>query len=518
MREVVVVGGGTAGWLAASLIAARVNKTASDPIRVTLIESPDVATIGVGEGTWPTMRRTLESIGLSEREFLVACDASFKQGSRFDGWVNGKPDDSYLHPFAPPIIGSGNALLAAWTESDAHKSFAAAVSSQDRICALGLAPKQENMPDYAGALNYGYHLDAVKFAGLLQRHATNMLGVRHVRDHVIAVESAENGDIAAVTTRENGSVKGDLFIDSSGHAALLLGGHYGVEFVDCSSVLFNDRALAVQVAVDPDSAIASQTVSTAHSAGWIWDIGLPTRRGIGCVYASQYLSDDEAAATLDRYLAKAIPGMNKSSSNYRQINFRSGHRAEFWHRNCLAVGLSAGFLEPLEASAIVLVELSLEALLDDFPEDREVMDIQAERFNRLFDYRWNRIIDFLKLHYVLSKREDHYWQDQRDLATLPPQLRDLLALWKQRAPAQRDFSHVDEVFPAASYQYVLYGMTHMTAVSDAMLQRDTNEAVKQSAQVELHARRLASVLPTNRALLNAIRHAAAKSERASSHV
>ncbi len=505
VREVVVVGGGTAGWLAASLIAARTNESAADPIRVTLIESPDIPTIGVGEGTWPTMRRTLERIGLDERRFLLECDASFKQGSRFDGWVADDDGSSYLHPFAPPIPGSDDAVLAAWIYTDPAKSFAATVSPQAAVCAQNLAPKQASMPDYAGALNYGYHLDAVKFAALLQRHATSTLGVRHIRDHVTAVDSDASGDICSVATREHGSIRGDLFVDCSGHAALLLSGHYGIEFVDRSAVLFNDRALAAQVPVEPDSVIASQTISTAHAAGWIWDIGLPTRRGIGCVYSSQHCSDDEAAATLDRYLAKNAPGGDKSERTYRQISFRSGHREKFWHRNCLAVGMSAGFLEPLEASAIVLVELSVEALLDDFPENRAVMDIQAARFNTLFRYRWDRIIDFLKLHYVLSKRQQPYWREHREPASIPPHLMDLLELWKHRTPNIRDLSQIDEVFPAASYQYVLYGMGTAPPVSDLLKTGSAEQPVQQAEQVSMMARRLASSLPTNRALLDAIR-------------
>lgn len=503
VRNIIVVGGGTAGWLAASLIAARADRAAADPIRVTLIESPDVPTIGVGEGSWPTMRRSLERIGLSETEFLLACDASFKQGSRFDRWVSGAADDSYLHPFAPPLPGSGAALLAAWQAGD--QNFAATVSPQAAICARDLAPKQQNMPDYAGALNYGYHLDAVKFAQLLMQHATTKLGVRHIKDHVTAVENDAQGDIAAVVTREHGALAGDLFIDCSGHASLLLGSHYGVEFVDRSAVLFNDRALAVQLPVAPESPIASQTISTAHTAGWIWDIALPTRRGIGCVYSSQHLSDDAAAATLDAYLASVTPAGETAPSAYRQIEFRSGHRAKFWHRNCLAVGLSAGFLEPLEASAIVLVELSLEALLDDFPETRAVMHIQAERFNARFAYRWDRIIDFLKLHYVLSERDEPYWRDHRDAHTIPASLRDLLALWQHRAPAPHDLGQVDEIFPAASYQYILYGMRHHNAVSGAIRTGDTAAVIAQTGQIDLQARRLASALPSNRALLNAIR-------------
>ena len=448
ISKVVIVGGGTAGWLAASRIAAAARPSAAHPITVTLVESPDVATIGVGEGTWPTMRATLERIGIGEAEFLLACDASFKHGSRFHGWATGAADDVYFHPFTPPLEADARALVAAWQAEAAGAAFADVVTPQSQVAGQCLAPRQRSMPDYAGALNYGYHLDAGKLAALLMRHATERLGVRHVRDHVIGVDRTETGEVIAVNTRDTGAVAGDLFLDCTGHAALLVG---DVPFIDRSDVLFNDRALAVQVPVAADSPIAAQTDATAHAAGWIWDIGLPTRRGVGCVYSSAHMSDDAALETLSAYLGSAEP------ITPRRLTFRSGHRERFWTGNCLAIGLSAGFLEPLEASAIVTIELALDALLDDWPT-HETMPLTAARFNTLFRYRWDRIVEFLKLHYVLSRREGRYWQDHRDPASIPPRLAELLALWQHRPPTRADLPMVDELFPAASYQYILYGM------------------------------------------------------------
>lgn len=508
ISRIVIVGGGTAGWLAACSIAARANPQAESPLTVTLIESPDVPTIGVGEGTWPTIRRTLERIGIGEAEFLLACDASFKQGSRFDGWRTGEPGDVYFHPFTPPPEASPRGLIEAWQRGSADRSFGEAVSAQARVCALDLAPRQRTMPDYAGALNYAYHLDAAKLATLLTRHATSRLGVRYVRDHVVAVDLAEDGDIAAVRTRDSGPVEGDLFIDCTGHAALLIGGSFAVPFVDRSDVLFNDRALAVQVPVAPGSPIASQTNATAHAAGWIWDIGLPERRGIGCVYSSRHASDDAAAATLAGYIRDAVPGTDIDALSFRRLAFRSGHRARFWERNCLAIGLSAGFLEPLEASAIVLTELSLDALLDNFPARREAMEIHAQRFNALFRYRWDRIVEFLKLHYVLSARDEPYWRENRAPETVPPRLAELLRLWRDQPPSRADFPQVDEIFPAASYQYVLYGMGFPPPPA-ARVRTDAAEAAVALRQAGERARALAAALPTNRVYLDALRAAVA---------
>lgn len=505
VTKVLIVGGGTAGWLTACRLAAAADPKAEQPLQVTLIESPDIPTIGVGEGTWPTMRRTLERIGISEVEFLTACDASFKQGSRFDGWKTGEAGDSYYHPFvAPPPAGSRE-LVDAWQGSGLP--FAEAVSAQPRVCALDLAPRQRAMPDFAGALNYAYHLNAGKLAALLTRHATQKLGVRHIRDNVTQIDQADDGDISAVHTRDCGTFQADLFIDCTGHAALLIGGQCGVPFVDRSGQLFNDRALAVQVPVDADSPIASQTIGTAHSAGWLWDIGLPSRRGVGCVYSSAHMSDEAAAEALQAYLRHATEGADLAQLSVRKLEFRSGHRERFWHRNCLAIGLSAGFLEPLEASAIVLIELSLDALIDNFPAERDAMDFHAKRFNRLFSYRWDRIIDFLKLHYVLSSRDEPYWQEHRRLESVPVTLSDMLQVWRGQPPSVFDFPEVDEVFPAASYQYVLYGMGLGVPPRSRVNDPSAGDVAAQLRQVQERARALASALPTNRAYLDAIRAA-----------
>uniref|UniRef100_UPI0035CC14DF tryptophan halogenase family protein n=1 Tax=uncultured Sphingomonas sp. TaxID=158754 RepID=UPI0035CC14DF len=495
ISRIVIVGGGTAGWLAACRIAAAARPAGVSPITVTLVESPDVATIGVGEGTWPTLRGTLERIGIGEGEFLLACDASFKHGSRFVGWATGAADDSYFHPFTPPAEADPRALVAAWQAEAAHATFADAVTPQPHVARQQLAPRQRAMPDFAGALNYGYHLDATKLAALLARHATTRLGVRHLRDHVVGVERAANGDVIAVHTRDTGPVAGDLFLDCTGHAALLVG---ETPFIDRSDVLFNDRALAVQVPVAADSPIAAQTDATAHAAGWIWDIGLPTRRGVGCVYSSAHMSDDAAAATLAAYLGTHEP------MTPRRLTFRSGHRAQFWTGNSLAIGLSAGFLEPLEASAIVTIELSLDALLDDWPT-RETMPLVAARFNTLFRYRWDRIVEFLKLHYLLSRREERYWRDHRDPGSVPPRLAELVRLWRHRPPTRADLPMLDEVFPAASYQYVLYGMGARPPEDGPLRSVDPPSL----APVAQRTRGLLAALPSIRAYLDACRAAGA---------
>jgi len=452
--RIVIVGGGAAGWLTAAVLA---SEHAGSGLEITVLESPDVPTVGVGEGTWPTMRDTLRRIGVSESDFVRECDATFKQGSQFVGWVNGSAGDAYMHPFVLPQGYLDANLVAGWLQAG-EMPYAELVSFQPHLCAAGCAPKQFATPEYAAVANYAYHLDAGRFGAFLQAHCVERLGVHHVSDHVLSISSRDNGDIAALETRAHGAVGGDLFVDCSGARALLLEGHYGIARTGVRDVLFNDRAMAVQVPyAEPDAPIACQTIATARATGWIWDIGLFMRRGVGHVYASAHTSDEAAEATLAEYV-QASGGTMPDPASIRRIAFEPGYRREAWHRNCVAIGLSAGFVEPLEASSLALVELAAAALADQLPATREDMDLVARRFNDAFAYRWERVVDFLKLHYVLSRREGDYWRAHRDAATMPESLRERLQLWRHQPPSRYDLVRVDEVFPSASYHYILYGM------------------------------------------------------------
>lgn len=496
VSTVVIAGGGTAGWLSAAWLAAWARQSGNPPLAITLVESPDIPTVGVGEGTWPTFRETLAAIGIAEDEFLRCCEASFKQGSRFDGWLTGEPADSYFHPFSPPPQFDARQLVAAWATKP-RCPFAATMTNQVSLCANDLAPRQPAMPQYSGATNYAYHLDAGALVALLRYHAVDRLGVKHIAGEINRVERDEMGGIDAVCTVGGDRFAGDLFIDCTGHKALLIEGALETAWTDCSTVLFNDRALAAQVPVTAGSPIASQTIGTAHEAGWLWDIGLARRRGIGCVYSSKFTSDERAAAILEEYVSLRLPGARDYA--VRRLAFPTGYREQFWSRNCVAVGLSAGFIEPLEASAIVLIELSLRALTEAFPLSRERMPFLAERFNELFTSRWERIVEFLKLHYVLSERTEPYWRAHRERHSVPERLAELLKLWRDQPPSVADFPLADEIFPAASYQYVYFGMG---GPGPERLPAPSAELRRQIEGVAQRGRSLAAVLPTNRDYLD----------------
>lgn len=504
MRSVLILGGGSAGWLTACVLASEL--AGDEGIEVTLIESPDVPTIGVGEGTWPSMRDTLRGIGISESEFVRECDAAFKQGSKFVAWSDGDPARHYYHPFGLPHAYTECNLAAGWVARGNGDAFADLVSVQPGLCEAGRGPKQYATPEYAAVANYGYHLDAAKLGVLLRRHGTERLGVRHVSDHVTEVRVRDDGDIAGLQTRHHGLLEADLFIDCSGMRSLLLGQHFGVPRIDCTDVLFNDRAVALQVDyATPDAPVACQTISTAQAHGWIWDIGLPTRRGLGHVYSSRDCSDDEAVARLLDHAKRTGAPEQGPRAAPRQIRLEPGYRRECWVRNCVGVGMAAGFVEPLEASSLVLVELAAATLAETFPNDRADMPLLARRFNEAFRYRWQRVIDFLKLHYAVSQRDDSdYWRRHRDPTSWTDSLRELLPLWRRQPPSAHDFPRAQEIFPSASYQYVLYGMGTRPMLRAARRSDQRARAESSFAEVAGLRRRMLDGLPDHRALLDHI--------------
>lgn len=517
IKHVVIVGGGTAGWLTAGLLAARLSsRINNDELTITLCESPDMPTIGVGEGSWPTLRSTLHTIGISETDFIRQCNVSFKQGSRFMHWEN-ELASQYDHPFDVPEQANQGAQAQHWLYTNKHVPFSHAYCLQSALANQHLAPKLITTAEYSGFANYGYHLDAGLFATLLREHCVNHLQVKHISAKVKHVIQESNGDISGLQVVEaeteteaiptnNGALShltGDLFIDCTGFSALLLGQTLGVENTSVEDVLFANNAIATHVpyATDQDP-IESFTLSTAQDNGWIWDIGLPNRRGVGYVYSDRYCDDESAKDALLQYIRRRHK--DTDSLTFKHIRFTPGYKQQFWKNNCVAIGLSAGFIEPLEASAIVLVEMSANMLAEQLPVTRQSMDIVAERFNQTFTYRWQRIIDFLKLHYVLSKRTSAFWQDNRAERSIPASLKKLLLMWRHKVPDFADFPARDEVFQAASYQFVLYGAGFKTKLLCTPDPRILEASEQLLSSIKGFTAQLSNKAISNRALINKI--------------
>ncbi len=511
IQSIVIVGGGTAGWLCAAYLARMLPQKRSNGVSITLVESPDVKPIGVGEGTWPTMRATLQRIGISESRFMQECNATFKQASKFVNWrTNPQPGltDFYYHLFDAPSLSWPINPVPSWLASaysDAACDYADAISVQQLACEASLAPKTMTTPEYEGLLHYAYHLDAGKFAQLLQQVATEELGVNHILANVTVVNKTAEKRIVSVETDTAGTIAGDFFVDCTGFACKLLGETLGVDFKDYDDILLTDRAVAIQVPyADAEMDVKPFTQSTAQACGWIWDIGLTHRRGTGYVYSSRHCDDATAEQTLRDYIGKQADGLS-----VRHLKIRSGRREKIWSGNCLAIGLSAAFMEPLEASAIFLIEASCYMLADMFPAEDAELEYVAEQFNQSFAYRWDKVVEFIKLHYVLSGRDDSaFWRDNKDPASWPNGFAEKLSRWQTSIPSQYEFSHAFEPFTRESYEFILYGMQPRAklarvAANSGMLDPDAQrgfEIVKQRKT------QLSSVLGNHRALLERLQN------------
>lgn len=503
-RSILIVGGGTAGWLTAAYLAKALRIAEQHHLDITLLESPDIGIVGVGEATFPTIRNTLRFLGVDEAHFIRETSATFKQGIRFVDWAEAPRDGrrhSYFHPFEAPFSTEGTSLAPYWLlQSERTRApFAEAVTIQARVADAARAPKRPHESDFGGPLNYAYHFDAAKLAQVLADRARE-LGVRHLQGAVSEVALDDTGAIAHVVSPGHGALSADLFIDCSGFRAELIGRALGSPFKSAKPILFADRAVACRAPYErPDAPIQSYTVATAHEAGWIWDIALAGGRGVGCVYASDYMDDDQAEAVLRGYLGEA-----GGEIETRKIAFDAGYREKQWIKNCVAVGLAAGFLEPLESTGVVLIEAAVAMIAELFPHSGPV-SAPARRFNELMAARFDNIIVFLKLHYALSRRTEPFWRDNVDPASIPERLTELLDQWRHRPPARFDFILDLETFAFFNYQYILYGMGFETDLADGAGEfPDVAGAAKLFAKIRGFADRATQDLPSHRDLITQI--------------
>ena len=500
-RQILVVGGGTAGWLTAGYLARMLGADLSGGVAVTLVESHDIGILGVGEGTFPTIRKTLARIGIDEAELVRRCGATFKQGAKFVHWRHapGAPGhDHYLHAFQETDDRDGPELLPYWLLGLAGDANWDEVNTpQKRAADAHRAPKLPSHPNFVGPLNYAFHFDAVSLAALLREQGIAN-GVTHLVDTVQEVLLGEDGAIAGVRCAERGVLTADLYIDCTGFRAELIGKALGQPWKSCRDVLFCDSAIAIQVPYpQADDPIASYTISTAQQAGWIWDIGLEARRGIGHVYSSAHSDADEAERILRAYVGPAGAALET-----RRFRFDAGYREVNWHKNCVAVGLSSGFFEPLEATGIVFSEVAAGLIANLFPWAGD-FETSARQFNTNLRRRYERALDFIKLHYCLSERRDsRFWIDNVDPASVPDSLKELLDRWRFRPPNEMDIDRNVDIFTESSWQYVLYGMGWKTDLSaKAGVFRFGEEAKAAFATIQRQAQFAVQQLPSNRELV-----------------
>jgi len=500
-KRVLIVGGGTAGWITACYLARMLSADRPGGVSITLVESEDIGIIGVGEGTFPSIRKTLAGIGLDESTLIREANATFKQGIRFDGWVHGlaaAPDDSYFHPFQVAQQHSDIDLLPYWLLGVAGKAKWEDVSTvQKRVVGQMRGPKLITHADYAAPLNYAYHFDAVRFGAVLREHALAQ-GVRRLVDTVESVALSEDGAIGHLNCRKSGRLDADLYIDCSGFRAELIGKALKSSFSSYRSQLFCDRAVTIQLPYEqPGAAIASCTIATAQEAGWTWDIGLQERRGLGYVYSSDHTSDEAAERTLRSYIGARADGLEA-----RRLSFEAGFRKVQWEKNCVAIGLSAGFIEPLEATGIGFAEIAALILANLFPWSGD-NERAARQFNDQMAQRYEHVIDFIKLHYCLSQRTDSpFWLDNRAADSISDALRDRLDRWRFRPPSFLDIDLNHDIFTEHNWQYILYGMGFRTDLSGrASALRFADEAKAEFEDIRQQADYALTIMPRHRDLV-----------------
>ena len=487
IKRILIVGGGSAGWMAAAYLNAALNSAGAKRVQVSLVESPEVPRIGVGEATIPNINHLLAVIGLDEREFMTAVDGTFKQSIRYVNWLENR-GEYYHHPFSRyrllPIDRSG----LNWLRSDRSIPFMETVSSQPVICELGLAPRSLDPQRPGPPLTYAFHMNALKFADYLCEFS-KARGVTHHVDHVVDVEMAENGDIGAVKTRSGSRIEADIFVDCTGFSALLIEKKLGVPFVDCSQWLLCDRAVTMHVPYDLHYAgyVRPYTTATALSAGWVWEIPLGSARSLGYVHSSSFVDKDRAEAELRQF-----EGAHSKDLNSRFIDFKVGRRERVWDRNCISIGLAGGFIEPLESTGLYLSDLASVMLAEHFPYVDDLAPM-AYRVNRIMANRFYEILDFINMHYCLTRRQDsEFWREIRRPERVNDRLRAKLEFWRQKPPSPSDFE--DQFLPGQSaeplamgsaaadqrpavdtaglwnhesYEAILYGMDFLRAESDA---------------------------------------------------
>jgi tryptophan 7-halogenase len=413
------VGGGSAGWMAAAALVRLQNRRLDE---IVLVESSEIGTVGVGEATLPTLRYFNASLGLDEIDFIRGTQATFKLGIEFRDWSS--PGRSFFHGFSdfgPPLRGvSAHHLWLKTRRPDDEQSYEE-FSISTIAARLGkFAPPVPNPESVLGSYSYGYHFDAGLYAAYLRRYAESR-GARRIDGRIVDVRlNADSGFIDSVVLEDGRQVRGDLFLDCSGFSGLLIAGALGSGFEDWSRWLPCNRAFAV--ASESTEGPLPYTRSTARNAGWQWRIPLQHRIGNGRVFCDAFISEDEAAQELLGHLD------GKALATPRLIRFVTGRRRETWKKNCVALGLASGFLEPLESTSLHLIEIGLGRLIELFP-DREFEPRLADEYNRLMGRSFESIRDFIILHYHLSQRDEEFWRHCRSMA-IPDALQHQLQLFR----------------------------------------------------------------------------------------
>jgi tryptophan 6-halogenase len=434
IREIVILGGGTAGWMAASYLASQLQGS----VRITVVEAPAIPKIGVGEATIPNLQKVFfDQLGLAERDWMRHCNASFKVGVKFTNWRTagssqpiprslGRRADQFYHPFGILPDCDQVPLSHYWFlkkfRGETDEPFDYACLREPPALDAKLAPC---WLDGRRATRYAWHFDAHLVAAFLQRHATARLGVQHIQDLLKDVRFDDRGFIDSLITEGGRRLKGDLFIDCSGFRGLLINRAMAEPFIDMNDHLLCDSAVATSVPHDDiKHGVEPYTSAIAMQAGWTWKIPMLSRFGTGYVYSSQFASEDEAVEEFCRMWK-----LDPDRAQLNKIRFRVGRNRRAWVKNCVSIGLASCFLEPLESSGIYFIYAALYQLAKHFP-DKHFNPTLVDRFNREIELMFDDTRDFIQSHFYFSPRVDTpFWRANKDLR-LTDNIREKIAMYR----------------------------------------------------------------------------------------
>ncbi|MGS2590177.1 tryptophan halogenase family protein [Streptomyces hebeiensis] len=501
IRSVVIVGGGTAGWMTASYL----KEAFADRIDVTLVESAAVSRIGVGEATFSTIRHFFDYLGLDEADWLPKCAGGYKLGIRFENWDG--DGGHFYHPFERLRMVDGFSLADWWLElgdrgrpMDRSVFLTTALSEAKRsprmldgtLFAAGLDGSlgRSTLDEQRAQFPYAYHFDADKVAGYLAAHATER-GVRHVIDSVEQVVQDQRGWISEVRTAEHGSLRGDLFIDCTGFRALLIDKTLGTRFESFEDVLPNNRAVALRVPREVESDMAPYTKATAMNAGWMWTIPLFRRDGNGYVYSDRFISPEDAERELRDTVA---PGRDDLEANH--IRMRIGRHTHSWVNNCVAIGLSSAFVEPLESTGIFFIQHAVEQLVKHFP-DETFDERQTAAYNTRIGNAVDGVKEFLALHYRAARRDDTpYWKEAK-VRAVPDGLAARMELAGSRLLDEETIYPHYHGFESYSWNAMSVGLgLRPRRPHPALKHIDPTRALAEFARIEAEAKAMVAALPS----------------------
>ena len=448
--SVIIVGGGTAGWMCAAYLA----KQWGAKSHITLIESSQIGTVGVGEGSTPVLKQFFTDLGWQEQDWMPHCDATYKTGIEFANWTNSQRFSQYFHPFFTPLDQQTGELFFDSCQQLRSSRGNADVKPEHYFCAAEMVrkrvtPQSTKLP---GDIDYAYHFDASKLARSLKSFSMQ-LGVQHKEGKVAEVYT-EKGNISGLRMEQGETLSADLYVDCSGFVGLLMKKALNAPFKSYRETLFNDAAVALPTQHNSNEPIAPQTRSVGMDNGWMWQIPLTSRIGNGYVYSSDFCSADEAEAALRKALNvdDLVPA--------RHLKMQVGRLDEHWQGNCVAIGLAQGFIEPLEATALMLVQYALYQLVDGVDSAKPLASAQ-QAYNREMNRMFDGIRDYIAAHYYLNTRTDSaYWQACRHDMCVPEKLQYLLDKWDSGACFETALDHLDSelVYLRPSWYCILAGM------------------------------------------------------------